>query len=287
MSTQILLNKLEKKSSKVLFVWQGTQVPVDLQSQVELIQEYFGGENKLCVEHVDRLSNANYSQSTFDLIISNLLTPEMKASDAQLLNDYLRMLKPNGKFFEFVKSTNSLAANELETELKLNGFKNTKIEKHEENLMIYAEKPNFEVGASSKLKFAYSKPTIDADRNDKKVWKFSANDLNEEDLIDTDDLLDDLDLKKPAPVEKAFDCGTSNEGKKKACKNCSCGLAEELEKEASDNQKKNTVPAVKSSCGSCYLGDAFRCASCPYLGLPAFKAGEKIQIGESLLKSDI
>eukprot|EP00461_Guttulinopsis_vulgaris_P002009 UN02010 len=83
---------------------------------------------------------------------------------------------------------------------------------------------------------------------------------------------------------KEFDCGTG-EGPRKACKNCTCGLADQEVAEAQQAEQKKG----SGGCGNCALGDAYRCAGCPSLGKPAWETvtGEKIKLNAedpSLLK---
>ena len=160
-------------------------------------------------------------------------------------------------------------------------------------LDVVSEKPNYEVGSKAKLTFGKKQPEAA-----KKVWKL---DMDDDEMMDPDELLDEEDKKKPTEQSLRV-CATT--GKRKACKDWSCGLAEELDA-ASKGSAIADNPTQKSSCGSvsfrslsdsdknnqtlfqCYLGDAFRCSTCPYLGLPAFKPGEKIQLNDGLMKNDI
>ncbi|KIX04578.1 uncharacterized protein Z518_05448 [Rhinocladiella mackenziei CBS 650.93] len=119
------------------------------------------------------------------------------------------------------------------------------------------------------------------------------NDSDDE-LIDEDTLLDEEDLKRP--IQIPTECKPKAK-RRRACKDCTCGLAQKLEaedrarRESADKALNTmklqaddlaevdfTVQGKVGSCGNCSLGDAFRCDGCPYIGLPAFKPGEEVRL---------
>lgn len=151
-----------------------------------------------------------------------------------------------------------------------------------------------------------------------KLTYFSESDDDEEDdddrIIDENNLISEVrgsNLIVPKKCELP-----SGKKRRKACKDCTCGLkdleeqetsqqqtlqnsilnkmvtlanleASKIEEKMKDSVKFNddelaeidfTVEGKKGGCGSCSLGDAFRCDGCPYLGLPPFKPGEVVSI---------
>lgn len=121
---------------------------------------------------------------------------------------------------------------------------------------------------------------------------FNLNNTNDE--IDESDLID-MDAQNRINEITMITCGRTKTKRKKACKDCSCGLKEEEETEIEGVRMQQekvvklnedelteidfTIEGKKvGGCGSCTLGDAFRCSGCPYLGLPAFKPGQPISL---------
>ncbi|XP_068595162.1 anamorsin isoform X2 [Brachionichthys hirsutus] len=302
-----------KGGDKVLLVWAQPSAPAALKRYAEELGAIVGPGGNLSVENSERLLLSCRPSSSFDCALSCLLPDSSSVHTAETLAELARVLRPGGKLVldEAVAAgvPSVRTTQKLVSALKVSGFISvsevSKAELSPEALSclrdatsyqgnaavrvrVTANKPNFEVGSSSQIKLSFGKkqpapvekPPLDP--NAAKMWALSASDINDDDvdLVDSDDLLDEEDFKKPDPASlKAPSCGPGS-GKKKACKNCSCGLAEELEERGSGKQKSN-LP--KSACGSCYLGDAFRCASCPYAGMPAFKPGEKIVLDKKTL----
>jgi anamorsin len=157
---------------------------------------------------------------------------------------------------------------------------------------LIAQKPALSPGASVSLKTkTSSSASIASPRRSvaakKAIWDLAPP---RGETIDAESLLTDADRARPVACEP-FSAGGPR--RKKACKGCTCGLAEEEEAELRNGLAKvvlldgsegggasevalsekdrlsraaKATPKATSSCGSCFLGDAFRCASCPYMG---------------------
>lgn len=180
-----------------------------------------------------------------------------------------------------------------------------------------AESPS--TNSDSALPATPESPGNDLKRKlESKLTYFSDSDLDEDEqeanyILNENDLVKNINSSNLI-IPKA--CQQVGGKRRKACKDCTCGLKEQeelaeskqrllqdnllgsmaqsatLEAVKIEERLKNkvsfkeeelaeidfTVEGKTGGCGSCALGDAFRCDGCPYLGLPPFKPGEAITI---------
>uniref|UniRef100_A0A1I7YJQ6 Anamorsin homolog n=1 Tax=Steinernema glaseri TaxID=37863 RepID=A0A1I7YJQ6_9BILA len=169
------------------------------------------------------------------------------------LDDAFKKLAPDATIRVSVSNAEVSA---VERAVKMAGFSGVEARADGDVVLVTAKRVPFSAGATVALKLPA-----------KKTW-----DVADDALIDEDSLLREDDFKKPSADDLKVGCGEADGTKKKrACKNCTCGLAEE--------EANGVVDAApKSSCGNCALGDAFRCSTCPYLGTPPFKPGETVKL---------
>ncbi|KAF0698868.1 Aste57867_10545 [Aphanomyces stellatus] len=169
-----------------------------------------------------------------------------------------RVLQPGGALEGFIHVEGSDEnKNAVLMQLLLQGFLNSNVEVQVDAIHVSAQKSGFTEGAAAAVTF---KPVT------KPKWTVIA-DEDEDDIMDEDDLLDSTDDVLKAARD---DCGPGKDGKKRRCKDCTCGRKDEDDQPlVSEDELKQMV----SNCGNCFKGDAFRCGGCPFLGQPAFKPG--------------
>ncbi|GLE04644.1 hypothetical protein PINS_up013623 [Pythium insidiosum] len=198
--------------------------------------------------------------------------------DASVLESDLALLAPRvnagGDFQLYVTDVNEDNKNSILMALMIGGFVETTVE---DEVTDYPGVPQARRFISKKPAFTAAAIPLSKTTNTSqplKKWTVVADEFDgveDEDMIDEDTLLDDTDKVLQAAKD---DCEPGKDGKRRACKNCTCGRKDEMDQPAvSDSELQQMV----SSCGNCYKGDAFRCGSCPFLGKPAFKPGmEKV-----------
>ncbi|KAL9358963.1 hypothetical protein Peur_047086 [Populus x canadensis] len=234
------------------------------------------------ITQASSLSKLPAEHSSVDIVVS--ICSSLEFPGDLLVKEIFRVLKPGGTILIYnsqqsVIGETDKAISGLQRKLLLAGFsevealqpKSAGLSNAIHSFGVKAKKPSWNIGSSFALK-----------KSIKSSVKVQIDD-DDSDLIDEDSLLTEEDLKKPQPP-LVGDCEVGST--RKACKNCTCGRAE-AEETVKLGLTTDQLNNPQSTCGSCGLGDAFRCSTCPYKGLPPFKLGEKVSLSENFLVADI
>ncbi|KRX09677.1 hypothetical protein PPERSA_02549 [Pseudocohnilembus persalinus] len=273
------------------------QSPHDIKFDSNNTIEIIGNTEKL-IQNLDYLRDNKFQ--SFQATLDDPTQLNLKA-----LNQINRILLPEqGKFSAQFKSISEESYKKLIKLLQAVGFENTNMNNpHEVSNQITFYKKQW--GQSAKLDSLpqqqqqqqqnqqQQKQQVSGQYNFEKVIEITpeqkqqapknpfeqfATGNGESTTIDENELLSKDKIAQPQPQgQPQGGCAP----KAKACKNCTCGKKDRPEQTPEEKAKllkdlENGV--VKSNCGNCTLGDAFRCAGCPYKGLPAFKPGEKVKL---------
>ena len=142
-----------------------------------------------------------------------------------------------------VSYSKSVDINEAEAEMKLCGILSVISSEEGEGIKVEGIKPDLRKGTGMRRPLK-SKDALKA---------FLSSETTSAGLVDDSSLLKEEDLIKSSNIGGSEECGP--QAKKKACKNCSCGLKELEEQEATSITEPITTTGIdtskaKSSCGS-------------------------------------
>jgi hypothetical protein len=229
----------------------------------------------------------------------------------ELVGALARLLRPGASLVVHLAPSHNV--DDARRALVLGGFADVQAGGASSPYALSAALPTHAVGAASALPLRSKKnngaaavAVTAAAAAPVKLLDLDGDGGDDDDAMDEAELLTEEDRRVQAAQREqaAAAAGAAAAGggcapTRKACANCSCGRAEA---EAAAAARGEEAPKAKltremlekpladgtgGGCGSCALGDAFRCAGCPYRGLPAFKPGEKIEVPAGFLDADL